>query len=182
MQNLVKTLIAVATLASIAGCKTVKIENGEVPSQYLSEAKKMEGTYRGSFNGVRGNLVILFDGQRPMVRFQNGNDNDILSNNCNSEIGLLRTVTVKSENKNPRVSNATFAFDPGRCGLSVDGREVNIGFKEKDGGIALNVSILQETRTRDVCYWDPGAPPHVPAHQVCRTEFESYYLTGSFAR
>ncbi|MBC7371936.1 MAG: hypothetical protein H7326_10245 [Bdellovibrionaceae bacterium] len=182
MLNELKVLIVIAAVATVAGCKTVKIENGEVPSQYLSEAKKLEGTYRGSFNGVRGDLVIRFEGNRPIVQFKNNNGNDILNNNCNSDVGLLRSVTVKSENKNPRVSNATFAFDAGRCSLSVEGREISIGMKDKSGDAVLNVSILQETRSREVCGWDSGAPPNIPPRQVCRTEFQSYYLTGSFSR
>ncbi|RYZ84693.1 MAG: hypothetical protein EOP04_17525, partial [Proteobacteria bacterium] len=84
MLNIVKGFVAIAAIVTIAGCKTVKIENGEVPSQYLSEAKKLEGTYRGSFNGVRGDLVIRFEGNRPKVHFRGNNGDDILHNNCNS--------------------------------------------------------------------------------------------------
>jgi len=177
-----KVLIALLTLVAISGCKNVKIDNGEVPSQYLSQAKKLEGTYHGSFNGVRGDLTIRFHGQRPVVSFKNGNGSDILNNNCGSEVGLLKEVTVKSENKNPRVSNAIFDFDAGTCSLMVEGRHLNIGFKEKNGAVVLNVSILQETRTREVCRLNPGTPPHSPPYHECRTEYQRHFLTGSFRR
>jgi hypothetical protein len=182
MKNLKTFLLAISAIAIFAGCKNVKIQNGEVPSQYLSQAKKLEGTYHGSFNGIRGDLVIHFEGNRPVVTYKGANGNDILNGGCGSDIGLLTKVTIKSENKNPRVSDATFEFNPGSCSLQVEGRTLDIGFKEKDGVLRLSASILQETRPVNVCQWDPGAPPRVPPYQNCHTEFQSTYLMGSFVR
>jgi hypothetical protein len=182
MQNLRTATLATLTLVGLFGCKNVKIDNGEVPSQYMSQAIKLEGTYHGSFNGVHGDLVIDFKGNRPEVSFRNGNGGDILNNNCASDIGLLQQVTIRGENRNPRVSSATFGFSPGRCSLMVQGREFVVGFKEKNDGYTLNVSIVQDSQTRDVCTWDPGAPPNVPPRQECHPEIQTSYLTGSFSK
>ncbi|MBS1971072.1 MAG: hypothetical protein JSU04_12230 [Bdellovibrionales bacterium] len=180
--KLTQLLVASFALLSLAACKTVKIKNGEVPSQYLSQAKKLAGTYKGDFEGVPGNLIVDFNGNKPTLAYVNKRGEDILNNNCHSEFGNMLDVTIKNENKNPTVSSATFAFDAGGCSLMVRGRDASLSFKQTDKGMRINVSILRDLMQREVCSWTPGNPPNVPPAQVCHWEQTPVYLYGTFYR
>jgi hypothetical protein len=180
--KLAQLLVASFALLSLAGCKTVKIKDGEVPSQYLSQAKKLAGTYKGQFEGVPGNLIVDFNGNKPTLTYANKRGEDILNNNCHSEFGNMLDVTIKSENKNPTVSSATFNFDAGGCSLMVRGREASLSFKQTDKGMRINISILRDVYQREVCSWTPGNPPHVPPSQACHWEQNPVYLYGTFYR
>ncbi|HEY8271168.1 MAG TPA: hypothetical protein VIG33_09800, partial [Pseudobdellovibrionaceae bacterium] len=103
-------LISILTLFTLTACKTIDINEGRVPSEYLAQAKQLAGTYKGSFNGVAGDLVISFNGDKPVVKYHNSHGDDILNNNCHSSFGDLLQVTVKNERKNPSVSRALFDF------------------------------------------------------------------------
>ncbi|MBK9323656.1 MAG: hypothetical protein IPM97_12055 [Bdellovibrionaceae bacterium] len=168
----------------LSGCKSVEIYNGEVPASLLASAKKIEGIYTGQFNGVSGNLVISFEGNRPVVTYKNKNGTDLLNNHCNSEFGLLRDVVVKDEDKNPRIDSAIFDFNPANCSLVVDGRSLRIDLKEKDGHLRLNLSLLQMVQKRYECgvYGPhPGFPGGGPGSN-CQPRYDYFYLYGTFTR
>ncbi|QDK36573.1 hypothetical protein [Bdellovibrio sp. NC01] len=177
-----RVLAAGALLLAIAGCKSVDIKDGKIPDAYISQAKKIEGVYTGKFNGVAGELVITIEGNKPVVTFRNSAGDDILNNNCHSFFGNLTTVYLKGSKGDYSLSGATFAFNAGACSLMVQGREMNIDFKQTDKGVRLNLSLLREVRQNQVCQWSPGAPPNVPPQQICRWEQTPYYLNGSFSR
>jgi hypothetical protein len=177
-----KVLISALALFTIAGCKTVDIKDGRVPSQYLSQAKKLEGSYRGEFNGVPGSLVISFNGNKPVLEYHNSRGDDLLNNHCHSTFGDLLKVTLKGDNKNPSVSSALFNFDAAACHLMVHGREIALSFKQTNSGMRVDLTLLQDIRERQVCNWYPGAPPHVPPSQQCTWQQEPFYLYGRFVR
>jgi len=178
-----QVLVASFALLAIAGCKTIDIKDGQVPSQYLSQAKKLEGTYKGEFDGVPGNLIIAFNGNKPTIAYNNKRGEDILNNNCRSEFGNLLKVTIKNEDKNPTVSSALFDFDAGDCSLLVRGRDAELNFKQTDKGMRIDISILKEIDERQVCNWTPGNPPNgIPPQQQCQWERRPIYLYGRFYR
>ncbi len=173
----------------LSGCKSIEISNGEVPNQFLAAAKKMEGVYRGKFNGVNGDLIVSFEGNRPVVTYKNKNGRDLLNNHCESEIGLLREIQVKDEDKNPRIDSAIFDFNPGACSLLVDGRSLRIDLKEKDGGLRLNLSLLQMVRERFDCGVPGPGYPGYPGGRYgpgpggrCQPQYDYFYLYGTFTR
>lgn len=181
--KLTQLLVASFALLAFAGCKTVDIKDGQVPAQYLSQAKKLAGTYKGDFEGVPGNLIISFNGNKPTLTYQNKRGEDILNNNCHSEFGNLLKVTIKSENKNPTVSSALFDFDAGGCSLMVRGRDASLSFKETDKGMRISINILKELDQRQVCTLIPGNPSQgQPPHQTCHWEQTPVYLYGTFYR
>lgn len=181
--KLSRVLAAGAMLLAVAGCKTVDIKDGKIPSGYLSQAKKIEGVYTGKFNGVAGELVIAIEGDKPVVTYRNaqGGD-DILNNNCHSFFGDLKKVYLKGSSSNPQVSGVEFAFNAGACSLMISGREAEIDIKQDGNSVKLNVSILQRIDQRQVCTWNPGAPPNVPPSQVCNWQQNPVYVYGTFSR
>lgn len=181
--KLTHVLAASFALLAFSGCKTVDIKNGEVPAQYLSQAKKLAGTYKGEFEGVPGNLVISFNGNKPVLTYVNKRGEDILNNNCHSSFGDLLKVTIKNENKNPTVSSALFDFDAGGCSLMVRGRDASLSFKQTDAGMRLRINILKEVYQRQVCTVIGGNPSQgVPPQQSCHWEQTPVYMYGTFTR
>lgn len=181
--KLTQVLSAVFALLLVAGCKTVDIQDGQVPSQYLSQAKKLAGTYNGNFDGTPGSLTISFNGNKPVLTYANKRGDDILNNNCHSEFGNLLKVTIKSENKNPTVSDALYDFDAGGCSLFVRGREASLSFKQTDKGMRINISILRDVTQHQECNLTPGNPQHgIPPTQSCNWVQTPEYLYGTFYR
>lgn len=181
--KMTQLLVASFALLSLAGCKTVDIKDGQVPSQYLSQAKKLAGTYKGEFEGVPGNLIISFNGNKPTLTYVNKRGEDILNNNCHSTFGDLLKVTVKNENKNPTVSSALFDFDAGGCALMVRGRDASLSFKQTDKGMRITINILKEVWQRQVCNVIPGNPSRgIPPSHQCHWEQTPVYLYGTFYR
>ncbi|WP_413559786.1 hypothetical protein [Bdellovibrio sp. HCB209] len=179
--KLAKLLIAGLALAAVAGCKTVDIKDGKVPNAYLSKAKKYEGAYEGQFNGVPGQMILSFNGNKPVLSYRNNMGTDILNNNCASRFGDLKKVYITGKKSNPQVDAVEFAFDSGRCSLMVQGRQMNVDFKEKNGVTKLKVSILREMRQRRDCRWYPG-DGHRPPYEYCEWVQDPIYLHGSFTR
>lgn len=181
-QALLVAVVLPITLFGAIGCKTVKIKDGRVPQEYLSEAKKVEGVYRGEFNGVSGELIISFQGNKPVVTYRNSRGSDILNGNCRSSIGDLYSVTVKGSKNDPEISKALFRFDAGTCSLNVQGRDLALNFKDTNDGMRVKVSLLREINERRDCRWVPGAPPHSPPYQDCTWYQDPVYLYGTFYR
>ncbi|WP_413583389.1 hypothetical protein [Bdellovibrio sp. HCB288] len=176
-----KVLVASLVLFAAVGCKTVEIKDGRVPNAYLSKAKKYEGIYSGRFNGVAGELILNFEGNKPVMSFRNEMGTDILNNNCQSYFGNLKTVHITGKKSNPKVDAIEFEFNSGRCSLMVQGRRMYIDFKEKNGATTLKVSVLREMRQRRDCRWYPG-DNHRPPYEHCTWVQDPVYLYGTFAR
>lgn len=180
--KLLKIFLAGLSLLAVAGCKTVTIKDGRVPDAYLAKAKALEGVYSGRFNGIPGELVISFEGNKPVISHRNANGSDILNNDCGSSFGNLEKVYLTGKKDNVQVSGVDFDFNPGRCGLFVQGRDMSINFKQKNGTTKLELTILKEIRQHQVCTWYPGNPPQQPPYQQCNWQSEPVYLYGTFSR
>jgi len=183
--TLIRLLVATLALTTFAGCKNVDIKDGQIPSNYLSQAKALAGTYKGHFEGTPGNLIVSFNGNKPVIKYVNKRGNDILNNNCQSEFGDLLKVTIKNENKNPTVSSTLFDFDAGGCSLMVSGRDATISFKETDKGTRLTISILKEVQQQQICEWRPGnGHPNRPSppSQYCYIQQTAIHMYGTFYR
>ncbi|UYL10129.1 hypothetical protein B9G69_005995 [Bdellovibrio sp. SKB1291214] len=179
--KMVKFFVAALALTAVAGCKTVEIKDGRIPNAYLSKAKKYEGIYSGQFNGVYGELILSFEGNKPVLRYRNEMGTDILNNNCQSSFGNLRTVYITGKKSNPQVDAVEFDFDRGRCALMVQGRKMYVDFKEKNGEVKLKVQVLREMRQRRECQWYPG-DHHRPPIEQCTWVQDAIYLYGTFTR
>jgi hypothetical protein len=178
---MVKFFVAALALMAVAGCKTVEIKDGRIPNAYLSKAKKYEGVYSGQFNGVAGELILSFEGNKPVLSFRNEYGRDILNNNCESVIGNLKTVYIVGKKSNPQVDAVEFNFSPGRCALLAQGRRLSVDFKEKNGNVQLKVSLLREMRQRRDCQWYPG-DHHRPPVEHCTWVQDPVYMYGKFTR
>lgn len=167
-------------LSILAGCKTVDIENGQVPADYVHLAKKLEGVYEGSFNGVPGQLIMTMVGDQPILEFKSPRGADLLDPRCQSQIGLLKRVHIKGQQSNPIVDSAEFQFSAGNCKSSVVGNELSLNFRSSYNRV--EVSLLKEQKQERRCQWDSGNPPHVPPREVCNWEVVPVYLNGNFKR
>lgn len=166
-------VLLVATLA-LTACKTVDIENGEVPEEYLSRAKKVEGVYQGSFEGRTGELKIVFEGNRPILSYQDRNGEGLLPTGCRSAINNLKWAYVTRKGA---VDSVGFYFDPGVC--YIDGREVVLSFSKDYNSIRL--SLFQRRQVERRCRWEPGGPGR-PPYEVCEHYQNDITLQGRFSR
>ncbi|WP_415064269.1 hypothetical protein [Bdellovibrio sp.] len=166
-------LMLLATTALVA-CKTIEIENGEVPDEYLARAKKLEGVYSGSFEGRRGEMTIAFEGNRPVLSFKDSRGDSFMPSSCKSSINDLKWVYV---NRKEAVDSAAFYFDPGTC--FIQGREVVLYFS-KDYN-TINVRILEYQKTERRCDWSVPDPVRGPIEH-CEVNRVDVTLNGKFSR
>lgn len=169
-----RLLLSVVALLALASCKTVKFENGEVPSQYLSQAKKLEGVYQGSFQGLRGKLVISFEGNRPYVRMTDNAGRDLALPQCRANIHQLKWAYI---NNKKQVKSVGFYFHPGSC--FVEGRELVLDFN-KDYNV-ISASILDRRVVDRHCRWEVHDPRRGP-QEICEYVYRDIYFTGKFSR
>lgn len=171
MKNLVFLLL---TTMVFAGCKTIEIKNGEVPHQYLHQAKKLEGVYHGSFEGRDGKIKIIFEGNKPVLLAQDSRGDDLILPKCRTSINHLKWVQV-SHKKN--VKSAAFYFDPGVC--DIRGREVILSFGDNYNKIYLRV--LEHSSYERECRWQMHYPISGP-YWDCTVVQNDFYLNGKFWR
>ncbi len=176
MRNHITRLSLLAICLLAVGCKTIKVEDGKIPNDYIIEAQKYVGSYSGAFEGRDGKLDISLEGNTVHLQFLDGKNNDILGDECSSQLGLLQEITVSGSKKNPILDRAAFALDPAKCSDRLLGRSVNLYFSHQ--GTQLNVAILH--RTESVYRCEPGGP--VGGAPRCNYETEYRYLRGRFQR
>lgn len=171
-------LIAILGVSlALTACKSVKIENGQIPNEYLSEAKKFEGVYKGKFNGVPGELKVSFEGNKPILSFRDANGNlDFIAVHCKSQIGLLKAAYLGGRNDR-ELTGASFGFSPGAC-RNIIGNSIELSF---DRANKINASIEADRRPERRCTIEGGGPNN-PPRERCTTEWVSVYYRGSFAR
>jgi hypothetical protein len=162
-------------MLSFVGCKQVKIKDGHVPKEYLSEAKKVEGTYSGRFDGKRATIQIYLDGDQPRLKYVDQLGEDMLDVRCGSKIGLLKLVELSKKNGTYVLDRAVFEFHPGVC-RRVLGRELELDFSGSNKFLA---GIYDYSDYRQRC--DPSMPP-VNGGGSCRMEEIPHYITGNFVR
>jgi hypothetical protein len=162
------------TIIFLAGCKKIDITNGEVPNEYLDRAKKLEGVYRGSFEGRTGELKITFEGNQPQLFIQDFQGNNIVLPQCKSSINNLKWAEVTRKGE---VEQVAFYFDPGHCHL-IQGRELYLVFNKSLNSI--RVAVLDNKRYDTICQTNPGYPGG-PSHN-CQEVIHEDFLKGSFYR
>lgn len=162
----------VILLSLLAGCKRVAIENGRIPSDYLESAKKMEGVYKGSFDGKNAEIEIAFDGDRPTLRYTDKWGHDILDPDCHSHIEDLNEIIVHKKKGIYNLDRADFTFYPGSC-MEVEGKSIELHFSKEN---QVTVKIFHHNEFQERC--DPTNSPYVgPQCQVITTPI---YLSGVF--
>lgn len=166
-------LLMLATTA-LAACKTIQIENGEVPDQYLSRAKKLEGVYYGSFEGRRGSLTISFQGNKPVLSYKDSRGDSLVLPQCQSSINNLKWAYVTNKGA---VSSVGFFFDPGVC--HIQGREVVLNFSKDYSSI--RVDLLEQRVLDRQCRWEVQDPRYGP-REYCEYVQRDVNLQGQFSR
>lgn len=169
-----RLLLSAVALLALASCKTVKFEDGEVPSQYLAQAKKLEGVYQGSFQGLRGKMIVSFEGNRPYVRMVDTAGGDLVLPHCRANIHQLKWAYI---NNKKQVKSVGFYFHPGSC--FVEGRELVLDFN-KDYNV-ITASVLDRRLVDRRCRWEVYDPRRGP-QEVCEYVTRDIYLTGKFSR
>lgn len=160
----------------LTACKTVSIKNGEVPSEYLSRAKQVEGIYHGHFDGRPGTLKINFEGSRPTLSFQDSqNGESFVSSQCGAQVGHLNWAEVSQKGL---IKNVGFKFTPGICRIL--GRDVVLSFSKDINNV--QVSILQKKGYREgVCHYQTREP-RVGIQKICEKIEYDIFLKGRFSR
>lgn len=158
----------------LVGCKEVTIKDGRVPQAYLNQAKQLEGKYFGSFDGKKAQVEIYFEGDRPILKYNDSEGDDLLDVSCNSKIGLLQKVILYKKSGKYVVDHAYFGFHPGTCRL-VRGRDIELDFS---GTNKFTMRLYEYSDYVQRC--DPGSPPYYGRN--CHMEEIPHYITGRFNR
>jgi len=162
------------------GCKEVEIENGQIPDEYLEQAKFFAGDYFGSFNGFKGTLTLSLDGNKMVASYKNKFGTDLVDPKCNSEIGDLLTINVKKSGDKYTLKRATFSFYPNLCHAEIEGEKLRLNIVEKSGGIHLKVSILEWG------YWDQECEYIYTGNggftKQCHYHYVENYIRGRFKK
>lgn len=169
-----KTLVAMSFLG-LAGCKPISIDGGHLPKQFLQQAKQFEGRYVGSFEGKKAEIVLFLRGDQPILKYKDQDSDDLLGTECQSQIGLLRTISVENKNGRESLGQMEFDFNPGAC-LKVQGRRVSLrSFKKTQ----FSLRILDHTEMEEEC--DPRFPPPYEGHR-CGQQEVPVYREGFFTK
>lgn len=169
-----KMVLVLTGILFLVSCKTVTIENGEVPSEYLAQAKKFEGVYVGSFEGVRGELKITFEGNKPVLSLKNAIGEDLYKPSCHAKINNLKWVAI---NNDKLVDAVAFYLDPGHC--FIDGREVQLSFSNDYS--TIHASIVERRYNERQCRWEV-TDPRIGPREYCEYVQRDLVVRGKFKR
>jgi hypothetical protein len=180
MTKFLKVFYVMALSAFLMSCKTVKIEDGKIPSEYMSEAKKLEGVYAGRFDGIKGEVTLRMNGNRAELSFQGEKGSDILAG-CGSTIGDLVEISISGNSaKDYRLSQAVFSFSPGSCRRYV-GRNLYLDFSRDQATFRLGYITRYESRWE--CRYEGGGgyPPN-PPREICTFNEYPVFMGGYFKK
>lgn len=105
----------------------IEIKDGLVPEEALPYISGLLGTYHGEFDGVTMDFDLRLDGKKAIL----SSSKDVIDPRCESHIGNLKLVYIKTKNKKPvRIKSAHFDFDPNQCPGKVDGRTIQLSFND----------------------------------------------------
>jgi hypothetical protein len=150
----------------LTACET-KVEDGRVPSEFLSTAKQYEGTYTGKMEKTPAQIKVWIDNQdRAHLSYQDNNTGDILGKACGSQIGQLIAI----DGSNNQLKRADFAFDPGEC--SIPGNSV-MAWTE---GNKITLQILIRYDQRRECTGNPREG------SSCSVIYTPVYREGTFRK
>lgn len=199
----------VAALLLLLGCKPIEFKNGEVPEEYLSIAKELEGTYLGSFAGEHYRMVYVLEGNKPKIEFFAQEDQA-----CTFVFGEVLSASVReNEDKSLALERVSFRLESENCFRAI-GKAIHFDVSRKDGQFVLDASIVREEWEERICSWQradrrpeprpgprpppperrpppprrpppgyrppPGNPP--PPGYQCRWERRVSYLSGRFTQ
>ena len=158
----------------ISACKEIKIQNGQIPNEYMNEARQVVGTYQGTVGRQATTVTIELIGNYLIVSATP----DILGGSCGSQIGDLLSVLVGGRSGSYYVERATLAFNPNNC-LMIEGRELNLGVRRQNGQVRLTSSVLERSEWRESC--EPRCTPN-GCTTVCNRTLEQSFVRGDFVK
>ncbi len=149
-------LICSLFLLSLTACnEVIRTKNGQIPAEYMEEARKYTGSFTGMFNGERTHMKLSLDGNKPKLEI-NLNSNNLLVNNCKTKkrdksqprmvIGDLEYLIVDKDEDTPVVE---MQFDLKHNCKNVQGKQVMLVPSEDRN--AYNIYITESTWLRTFC-------------------------------
>ena len=181
LYNFAKSLVCLSAILALTACEDINTPNGEIPADYIPQAQKLMGVYRGQFNRISTTVILSLQDRTPVVEVHNSQNNDLLGANCYSRVGKLKKIHVDDSS----VGSAVFEFNRGNC--NVQGTEITLHFRNN----SMNeIDLLESTSWENVCYPSAGFTsmltppiPPPPTHEPnCRWESRQNYITGKFTR
>ncbi|MCB0365794.1 MAG: hypothetical protein KDD68_10410 [Bdellovibrionales bacterium] len=170
---------AVAAVSFLVGCKTVKIENGEIPQEYLGVAQQFVGDYQGKFNGFAGTLHMELQGNKMVLSYSNSFGDDIVDPRCESDIGNLVEIEASGSEEKPEIDGAVFEFFPNLCNTRIDGDYLYLSIDKKDGEMRIGVRLLERYDRWTECRTEWDGRSH---RRICEDKVEPRYIWGRFTR
>ena len=175
-----RLLIILSTIFVLTACSKVqKIENGQIPNEYINQIQPFLGDWSGSFNYHMGTLHLsLNESNQLIVEFTDGATNDFIPG-CKSSIGLLKEVEFDKDNGEVQIKRATFDIDTNRCSRSIVGQQIHFEFYDSHTTTMLK---LVHKQWRDYVCREVGRDPNGAPIRECNHEIRNQYLTGRFAQ
>lgn len=136
-------VLALLPLLALTACDEIETPGGHVPKDYLSAAAKFQGVYTGQFGGVNTTITVAIEGDRPLVKVQNANRDDLIGAQCGSRVGFLKSFQGEQVKGGYRLSSAKFAFDPGQC-ASIEGRTLTMKVIDSQ---TISMSLISRSHT-----------------------------------
>ncbi|MCH2535384.1 MAG: hypothetical protein MK008_13150 [Bdellovibrionales bacterium] len=174
-----KLILSLSAIFVLTACSEVqKIDNGEIPQEYINEIQPFLGSWSGSFNNHMGELELsLNDSNQLIVEFYDSQNNDFIPG-CKVSFGLLKEVEFKEKNDQIRIHRATFDFDTNRCSRSILGQQIHFYFNKAQN--LANIELLQR-QWRDYECRIVGYDPNGAPIRECQHTIREQHLYGSFS-
>jgi len=185
LKQMVSFGLLVSTAVALTGCRELKVENGELPAEYVEAASRYMGEYSGSFDGKRGQIRLQLEGRKVIFEFRDSRGGRDLLPGCDAIVGQLESAAVQEKSDGQfELMRVSFALDPGSCWSSIRGRELELRFHEsRSGKIGFDLYLFHFTIWQTRCVWFPGDPARkIPPHQQCYRESLDHFLKGRFSR
>lgn len=173
-----KLLLILSTIFLFSACsEVVKIENGQIPKDYIDELQPFLGDWVGAFEGHNGTLNLsLNQSDQLIVEFIDNATNDLIPG-CESSIGLLKEVEFKEKNGKVRIVRATFSIDANKCSRSIMGQQLHFYFNKTQ--TAATIKLLQKQWREFECREVGRDPGGIPIRE-CEHVIRERYLRGEF--
>lgn len=174
-----KVLLLAVSMLILSSCSEVqKIDNGQIPKEYINDIKPFLGDWAGSFHGHRGQLKLsLNETNQLLVSFYGEKSNDLIPG-CDTSFGLLKEVELKDKDNKVRIYRATFDIDTNKCSRSILGQQINFSFNKAQ--TAASLSLLHRQWREYECRIVGHDPYGRPIRQ-CEHVTREIYLHGQFA-
>ncbi len=132
----------VGLMAVLSGCD-VDTPNGQIPTDYLTQAKAFSGQYRGSMQGGgKGVLTIALRGTQISASFRG---EDILGRGCRTQLGLLQRVHAEGSGASARLTSAIFSLSS-NC---AEGSQLTLSLKSD--GKSYSARVVKSSETTKSC-------------------------------